>query len=339
LRLKIQQGLVLIKKLFKLCILLLLLAVAFMFFWARQPIIAAGQPLVEFTIPSGSSFRASMMAIKRAGAPVNPMLMTILAQLNGSSTRLKAGTYDIRPGTTPPQLLEQLVKGETSKEALRIIEGWTFKQMRAAIDGNPYLRHDTVGWSSQQLMQKIAAEDVVPEGLFYPDTYLFAKNSSDVEIYRQSYQLMKKYLDDAWAKRAPGLPYASPYEALVMASIVEKETGQKSERTMIAGVFVNRLKKHMLLQTDPTVIYGMGDRYKGNISKRDLLTDTPHNTYTRVGLPPTPISLPGLASIQAALHPAATSALYFVSRGDGTSVFSDNLVDHINAVRKYQLKR
>jgi UPF0755 protein len=150
---------------------------------------------------------------------------------------------------------------------------------------------------------------------------------------------MKKYLDDAWAKRAPGLPYASPYEALVMASIVEKETGQKSERTMIAGVFVNRLKKHMLLQTDPTVIYGMGDRYKGNISKRDLLTDTPHNTYTRVGLPPTPISLPGLASIQAALHPAATSALYFVSRGDGTSVFSDNLVDHINAVRKYQLKR
>lgn len=328
-----------IKKLFKLCILLALLAIVFMFFWARQPIIAVGQPSVEFTIPAGSGFKASMMAIKRAGAPVNPMLMTILAQISGDSTRLKAGTYDIRPGTTPTQLLTQLVKGETSKEALVIIEGWTFRQMRQAIDGNPYLKHDTAGWTNQQLMQKIAAEDVMPEGLFYPDTYLFSKNSSDVEIYRQSYQLMKKYLDDAWSKRAPDLPYASPYEALIMASIVEKETGQKSERTMIAGVFVNRLKKHMLLQTDPTVIYGMGERYKGNISKRDLLTDTPHNTYTRIGLPPTPISLPGLASIEAALHPADTRALYFVSRGDGTSVFSDNLVDHINAVRKYQLRR
>lgn len=328
-----------IKKLFKLCILLALLAIVFMFFWARQPIIAVGQPAVEFTIPAGSGFKASMMAIKRAGAPVNPMLMTILAQISGDSTRLKAGTYDIRPGTTPTQLLTQLVKGETSKEALVIIEGWTFRQMRQAIDGNPYLKHDTAGWTNQQLMQKIAAEDVMPEGLFYPDTYLFSKNSSDVEIYRQSYQLMKKYLDDAWSKRAPDLPYASPYEALIMASIVEKETGQKSERTMIAGVFVNRLKKHMLLQTDPTVIYGMGERYKGNISKRDLLTDTPHNTYTRIGLPPTPISLPGLASIEAALHPADTRALYFVSRGDGTSVFSDNLVDHINAVRKYQLRR
>ncbi len=310
-----------------------------MFFWMRQPIIAADQTPVEFTIPAGSGFKGSMIAIQRAGAPVNPMLMTVLAQLTGNSTRLKAGTYNIKPGTTPTQLLAQLVKGETSKEALVIIEGWTFKQMRQVINSNPYLKHDTAAWSDQELMEKIGANDAMPEGLFYPDTYLFAKNSSDMEIYRQSYQLMKKYLDAAWSKRAPDLPYATPYDALIMASIVEKETGQKSERAMIAGVFVNRLRKRMLLQTDPTVIYGMGDRFKGNISKRDLLTDTPHNTYTRVGLPPTPISLPGLAAIEAALHPATTSALYFVSRGDGTSVFSNNLVDHINAVRKYQLRR
>ncbi len=254
--------------------------------------------------------------------------MIVLAQVTGNSTKLKAGTYELKQGTTPRGLVNQLVRGEFAQEALTIIEGWTFKQMRQAIDAHPALKHDTVGLSDQELMEKISNEYKKPEGLFYPDTYLFAKNSSDLQIYKQAHRLMLLHLNEAWLTRDPSLPYASPYEALIMASIVEKETGKKAERPMIANVFINRLKQGMLLQTDPSVIYGMGERYNGSISKRDLLTDTPHNTYTRVGLPPTPIALPGIESLHAAMNPAATDAVYFVSRGDGSSQFSSNLNDH-----------
>ncbi len=327
-----------IKKLFTL-IVLLAIAAAAIIFWARLPILASGQPTIEFTIAPGSSLRSSMQQIENAGAPVNSLMMVMLTQLTGNSTKLKAGTYELKPGATPISLIRQLVRGEFAQEALVIIEGWTFAQMRQEINAHPGLKHETATLSDKELMARISPDFPTPEGLFYPDTYMFAKNSSDLQIYRQAHRLMLKKLDAEWATRDPMLPYATPYQALTMASIVEKETGRKSERTMIAAVFVNRLKHGMLLQTDPTVIYGMGQNFKGNIRKRDLLTDTPHNTYTRVGLPPTPIALPGAESLYAAMHPAPTDALYFVARGDGSSQFSATLDEHNNAVNKYQRNR
>lgn len=208
--------------------------------------------------------------------------------------------------------------------------------MRNAIDAHPAIRHDTIGLSNRDLLIKIGSKYQHPEGLFFPDTYLFAKNSSDIQVYQQAHQAMLNRLDEVWKNRAPNLPYKEPYQVLVMASIIEKETGQASERGMIASVFVNRLRSGMLLQTDPTVIYGMGDQFQGNIRKRDLTTDTPYNTYTRAGLPPTPIALPGLDALKAAVNPEPSNAYYFVARGNGTSQFSENLNEHNKAVNKYQ---
>lgn len=328
------------KKLFRRIILLGIIAGASFMFWAEQPILPTEQTSgVEFTIAAGSGLRSSMQQIDAAGVPANPWLMTVLAQITGNSTKLKAGTYELKPGTTPNGLIKQLVRGEFVQEALTIIEGWNFRQMRQAIDSHPGLKHDTAGLSDKDLMAKVSTDFPLPEGLFYPDTYLFAKNSSDLQIYKQAHNLMLKRLNEAWLARNDNLPYATPYEALIMASIVEKETGKKSERSMIAGVFVNRLRQGMLLQTDPTVIYGMGEQFKGNIRKRDLQTDTPHNTYTRLGLPPTPIALPGAESLHAAMNPAQTDAVYFVARGDGSSQFSATLDEHNNAVNKYQRGR
>ncbi len=305
-------------------------------YWARQPIITKDQPAIEFSIKAGSGSRSTAQQIASAGVPVNPILLALLARGTGKSGKLKAGNYELKPGTTPLKLIDQLVRGEFAQEALAIIEGWTFKQMRQAVAMHPALNHDTAALSDKDLLAKVSPDFKMPEGLFFPDTYLFAKGASDLQIYKQAHALLLKRLNDAWAKRDLSLPYKTPYEALIMASIIEKETGQKSERDQIAGVFVNRLRQGMLLQTDPTVIYGMGDKYAGQIHKRDLLTDTPYNTYTRAGLPPTPIALPGAASLLAALNPAKTDSLYFVSRGDGTSHFSDNLDDHNRAVNKYQ---
>ncbi|RQO38543.1 endolytic transglycosylase MltG [Herminiimonas sp. KBW02] len=328
------------KKLFRRIILLGIILGASFMFWAEQAILPAEQTSgVEFTIAAGSGLKSSMQQIEAAGVPVNPLLMIALAQITGNSTKLKAGTYELKPGTTPTGLIKQIVRGEFVQEALTVIEGWSFRQMRQAIDKHPGLKHDTAGLSDRDLMAKISTDFTLPEGLFYPDTYLFAKNSSDLQIYKQAHNLMLKRLNEAWLARSQNLPYASAYEALIMASIVEKETGKKSERDMIAGVFVNRLRQGMLLQTDPTVIYGMGEDFKGNIRKRDLQTDTPHNTYTRLGLPPTPIALPGAESLHAAMNPAKTDALYFVARGDGSSQFSATLDDHNNAVNKYQRGR
>ncbi|WP_293775920.1 endolytic transglycosylase MltG [uncultured Oxalicibacterium sp.] len=318
----------------RLFLFLIIIAASFLF-WADSDITPEGHPTIDFTIQPGSGLKRSMQQIEEAGVPVNPLLMMALAQFKGDATRIKAGSYELKPGTTPKRLLEQIVRGEFAQESVTIIEGWTFKQMRQAIDAHPALKHDTAGWSDAELMAKITTDYKLPEGLFYPDTYLFAKNSSDILVYRQAYRNMTKRLEEQWAKRSSNLPYANPYQALIMASIVEKETGRREERTQIAGVFVNRLRQGMLLQTDPTVIYGMGDAYDGRIRKRDLLTDTPHNTYTRPGLPPTPIALPGAESLYAALNPAPTQALYFVSRGDGSSHFSQTLDEHNNAVNKY----
>ncbi len=310
-------------------------AVAGFSYWAKNPLETGGKP-VEFTINPGASVGAAAQQMVRAGVPVNPQLFNILARVTGQAGKIKAGSYELKPDTTPRRLLTQIVRGEFAQEAVTIVEGWTFKQMRAALAAHDRLRHDTVKLSDEELMKKISTEYTAPEGLFFPDTYLFAKGSSELAIYKQAHQAMLNHLKAAWEGRDPSLPYKSPYEALTMASIIEKETGQKSERTMIAGVFVNRLKVGMMLQTDPAVIYGMGERFAGDIRKKDLQSDTPYNTYTRAGLPPTPIALPGIGSLAAALAPAKTQALYFVARGDGTSQFSDNLNDHNRAVNQYQ---
>ena len=304
-------------------------------YWAQQPITTEGEA-IPFTITPGSGAHAAGQQIADAGVPIVPILFNLLARIEGKTSKIKAGSYELKPGTTPQRLITQLARGEFAQESLTIIEGWTFKQMRLAMASHPGLKHDTAALSDKELMARISPEYVQPEGLFFPDTYLFAKGASEMQIFKQAHAAMIGRLSEAWDKRDPALPYKNPYEALVMASIVEKETGQKSERAMIAGVFVNRLKTGMLLQTDPTVIYGMGDSYQGKIRKRDLEADTPYNTYTRGGLPPTPIALPGAQSLTAALAPARTQALYFVARGDGTSQFSANLPDHNRAVNQYQ---
>ncbi|HEY5799669.1 MAG TPA: endolytic transglycosylase MltG [Burkholderiaceae bacterium] len=305
-----------------------------LYHWTRTPITDGGA-VVPFAIEAGSGIAQSADQIAQAGVPVNPILFTLFARASGRGHKIKAGSYELKPDTTPQRLLDQLVRGEFAQESLAVIEGWTFRQMRLAINAHTGLKHDTAQLSERELLEKLKLDYPAAEGLFFPDTYLFAKGSSDLHVYRQAHQLLKKRLDDAWAARDPALPYKTPYDALIMASIVEKETGAKADRPMIAGVFINRLKRGMLLQTDPTVIYGVGDKYDGKIYKRDLETDTPFNTYTRVGLPPTPIALPGVAALHAALAPARTDALYFVARGDGSSEFSGTLLEHNRAVQKY----
>ena len=303
--------------------------------WSKSPL-TAGQAPIPFTITPGSGVGAAAQQMAKAGVPVNTTLFQVLARVTGQSARIKAGSYELKPNTSPRGLLNQLVRGEFAQEAVTIIEGWTFRQMREAIDASTSLRHETAKMTDAELMAKVSSHYKQPEGLFFPDTYLFAKGASDLQIYKQAHQMLLTRLNAAWEKRSADLPYKTPYDALTMASIVEKETGQKSERAMIAGVFVNRLRTGMMLQTDPSVIYGMGARYEGKIAKKDLTTDTPYNTYTRYGLPPTPIALPGVQSLDAALAPAKTEALYFVSRNDGTSQFSSNLNDHNRAVNQYQ---
>lgn len=325
-----------IKKIIVYLVLLAFSASAFIIFWAREPLTTAESMPVEFTIKPGSSVRSAARAMRDAGVPATPALMELLARALGKAGSIKAGSYQLRPGSTPLALLDMLVRGETIQESLTIIEGWTFAQMRAEVARHKWLRHDSVSLSEQEFMAKVAPGYDKPEGLFYPDTYLFARGSSDLLIYQQAHAQMKKVLEQAWARRASDVPYKTPYEALIMASIVEKETGLQTERKQIAAVFVNRLKRGMLLQTDPTVIYGMGARFDGNIRKQDLLTDSPYNTYMRSGLPPTPIALAGSAALEAALNPAPSSDLFFVARGDGSSQFSESLADHNKAVNKYQ---
>jgi UPF0755 protein len=326
-----------IKNLLTSIIILIVLAAAGLTFWARQPITTNSQS-IEFTVKPGSTLRSSAQQIADAGIPLNPILFEMLVRATNKSAKLKAGNYELKPSATPLMLIEQLARGEFAQESLAIIEGWTFRQMRQAIASHPALKHDTVDLSDQQILEKIAADFHKAEGLFFPDTYLFAKGASDLQIYKQAHEHMMKRLHEAWEKREASLPYKTPYEGLIMASIVEKETGQTADRNMIAAVFINRLKLGMMLQTDPTVIYGMGDQYNGNIRKGDLKKDTPYNTYTRTGLPPTPIALPGAESLLASFKPAKSDALYFVSRGDGSSQFSSNLNDHNRAVNQYQRK-
>jgi UPF0755 protein len=234
------------------------------------------------------------------------------------------------------QLLDKLLKGKVTQGELILIEGWSFRQWRVKLDGHPDLRHELRGLSEAQIAERMGLATTSLEGRLYPDTYHFDKQSTDIELLARASRAMQRKLDLEWAQRAAGLPYRTPDEALIMASIVEKETGREADRNLVAAVFVNRLRKGMLLQTDPTVIYGLGEAFDGNLRRRDLHTDTPYNTYTRHGLPPTPIAMPGQASLRAALHPAQSDVLYFVARGDGSSQFSQTLEEHNNAVNRYQ---
>jgi len=316
-------------------ILLLTTAVGGLFWWASQPLQLRNSPL-DFRVAAGSSLRSAITQMREAGIVVEPTLLAMLARLNRADTAIKAGSYAVKTGVTPMQLLSKLLKGKVTQGELTLVEGWTFRQWRTRMDNHPDLSHETRGLSEAQIIAHLGLDTGSLEGWLFPDTYLFDKHSSDLDLLARAHRAMSRKLDAEWAQRAAGLPYKSPEEALIMASIVEKETGREADRILVATVFVNRLRAGMLLQTDPTVIYGLGDRFDGNLRKRDLLTDTPYNTYTRRGLPPTPIAMPGQSSLRAALNPAQSGVLYFVARGDGSSQFSQTLDEHNNAVNKFQ---
>lgn len=306
--------------------------------WYVHAAVAVASLPVEFEVPAGSSLRATVRSLEKAGLVTRPLHFELYARLTGRAGEIKAGNYEITAPASPSALLDKLTRGAVMQAELRIIEGWHVGQLRAALDASPFLRHDTEGLTDAELLARVGATERHPEGLFFPDTYLFAHGSSDLAVLRRAYHAMQRHLADEWAQRAADVPYKTRYQALVMASIVEKETGRAEERDRIAGVLVNRLRIGMALQADPTVIYGLGKDFDGNLKRTHLTTDGPYNTYMRAGLPPTPIALPGLASLRAALRPAPTKALYYVSRGDGTSQFSRNLEEHNRAVSKYQLQ-
>lgn len=293
----------------------------------------------EITIQPKSSLKSIANQLVQQGVLREPWRFIILAKILHKESYLQAGDYTLNRNVTPYQLLLSLNHGKATQGSVTFIEGRTFAQMRSKLEKNDAVKQTITVLSESDILRTVGSEYTVAEGLFFPDTYYFDRNTTDTIVLQRSYDAMKIKLDDSWNKRASGLPYKNSYQALIMASIVEKETGKASERPMIAGVFINRMRIGMRLQTDPTVIYGMGAQYNGNIRKKDLIADTPYNTYTRNGLPPTPIAMPGLASIEAALHPANTKALYFVGKGDGSHAFSNSLEEHNRAVVKYQLKK
>ncbi len=304
--------------------------------WYATTAVADAPLPIQFSIKPGSSLRSAALEMERAGALREPAIFVAMARLLGETRNIKAGNYELTAPASPYGLLRKIVQGDVTQAAVKFIEGWTFREMRKVLDEHPALAHVTRGLPEEEILKRLGIDHASLEGLFFPDTYHFASGSSDLRVLRRAYRLMQSHLDARWAARAPDLPLKTPYEALILASIVEKETGREEERALIAAVFVNRLRKGMLLQADPTVIYGLGEAFDGNLRKRDLLKDAPYNTYTRAGLPPTPIAMPGLASLTAALSPPVSDALYFVSRGDGTSQFSNTLGEHERAVTKYQ---
>jgi UPF0755 protein len=306
--------------------------------YASSPFEYAGGP-VRVSVDPGNGLKSVSRQLARKGVIAVPWAFTALGRARGLGESLQAGVYEVTPALTPNGLLDRMVRGEALHDEIKFIEGWTFRQMRAALDAHPGLRHDTRELQDREILQRIGAIENHPEGLFFPDTYRFSVGVSDLVVLRVAHARMRERLKTNWETRAPGLPLNSPYDLLTLASIVEKETGAPEDRTLIAAVFMNRLRIGMRLQTDPTVIYGMGARFDGNLRRRDLETDTPYNTYTRGGLPPTPIALPGEAALAAAANPASSRALYFVARGDGSSHFSQTLTEHNRAVNRFQLQR
>jgi UPF0755 protein len=305
------------------------------YWWVNQPL-RLPATTVDLSIEPGTLPRGVAQAVKDAGVDVSPDLLYAWFRISGEGRRIKAGSYELEAGITPRRLLAKLARGEESLRAVTLVEGWNFRQVRAALGKEEALKPDTQGKADEAVMAMLGRPAQHPEGRFFPDTYTYAKGSSDVAVLRRAMRAMDKRLAAAWAQRSPQAVVKTPDEALILASIVEKETGKAEDRPLVAAVFNNRLRVGMPLQTDPTVIYGMGAAYDGNLHKKDLQTDTPWNTYTRAGLPPTPIAMPGKASLLAAVQPAASNALYFVSRGDGSSHFSASLDEHNRAVNKYQ---
>lgn len=323
--------------LFIAAILLAAAAAGAMAWFAHQPLGLRESPL-EFSVQPGSTLSRAASEIARSGVNMSPWQFTALARVLERDKSVKAGTYSVEIGITPLGLLDKLVRGEVVQAEILFAEGWTFRQMRKALDEHPQLRHETLDLPDAEIMRRLGAPDVSAEGRFFPDKYRFAKGASDLEILRTAFRTMQRHLESAWTIRRDGLPLADPEAALILASIVEKETGLPADRTAVAAVFLNRLRAGMKLQADPTVIYGMGEKFDGNLRRRDLESDTPYNTYTRTGLPPTPIANPGLAALQAVVNPAEIDALFFVARGDGSSHFSRTLDEHNRAVTKYQLR-
>ncbi len=310
--------------------------------WLQAPLalrLGPGEPLLDLRVPPGAPAARVVREAVAAGVNEPEWLLQLGLRLSGQAQRIQAGSYEIAPGTTPVQLLNKLVNGEQALRSVTLLEGWTFAQMRQAMQKAEHIVHVDQAQSAEMVMKLIGRAGQHPEGRFFPDTYIYPKHGSELDVWRQAAAAMDTRLAQAWAQRQPGLPLATPEQALVLASIVEKETGLDADRTQVAGVFINRLRLGMRLQTDPSVIYGAGPGLEGRLRRIHLDTDTPYNTYTRAGLPPTPIAMPGLASLLAAVQPAPTRALYFVARGDGSSQFSATLAEHNQAVRRYILNK
>ena len=303
--------------------------------WLRSPLSLAA-PSVELSIEPGTNPAEVARAWVGAGVQTDARFLYQWFKWSGQAKQIRAGSYEVHGGITPRELMDKMVKGDQILEQLRLIEGWNWRQVRAALAAAPQLKAKTAQMSDAEIMAALGEPGVSPEGRFFPDTYAYSRGVSDLTVLKRAHAALQHRLAAAWSKRAPNLPLKSADEALILASIVEKETGVSADRAKVAAVFVNRLRVGMPLQTDPTVIYGLGEAFDGNLRKRDLLADTPYNTYTRGGLPPTPIAMPGAASLQAALDPAPIKAVYFVARGDGSSEFSEDLTAHNRAVNKYQ---
>ena len=333
--LNLVEGCKAVRRFFAMVVFLAALIAGAAAFWVNQRLSLTAET-VDLTVEPGMSARAVSQAMVDAGVQTSPWLLYAWFRLSGDARQIKAGSYEVERGATPVSLLQKLVRGEQALRAVTLVEGWTFAQVRTALLKAEHLTQATRGLEANSIMKSLGRPGVHPEGRFFPDTYTYAKGSSDLEVLKRALQAMDERLAAVWQQRAPDSPLKTPDEALILASIIEKETGVRSDRPLIAGVFVNRLRIGMRLQTDPTVIYGLGPAFDGNLRRRDLLADTPWNTYTRAGLPPTPIAMPGQSSLLAAVQPGATQALYFVARGDGSSHFSVSLDEHNRAVNRYQ---
>lgn len=305
--------------------------------WALKPLSLQQDRVVN--VPVGSSLYRLSLELEAEGVIEQARWLRWYTRVNKLGHLIQAGEYQLVVGTTPQQLIDMIQSGDVIKYSVTLINGQTYREFVQTLQQDPVLIKKLGDQTTEQVLSALGSEFTHPEGLFYPDTYYYHRGDSDVDVLLRAYQRMQTLLQSAWESRDDNLPYQTPYEALIMASIVEKETAVGEERSLIAGVFVNRLNKKMRLQTDPTVIYGLGDQYQGNITRSHLNTFTPYNTYRINGLPPTPIANPALPAIEAALHPATTKALYFVAKGDGSHQFSTSLQEHQKAVRQYQWKR
>ncbi len=324
-------------------VLFLIISIVSMVLWLEyeqvltDPVISGKSKLIE--IKKGDSFNKITDKLIQQNIAIKPLWFKLIAYQKKVSNKLKTGEYELQAGLTMPDILSKLVEGKSLQYSITFPEGWSFKQILQEIKNNPHIKHTLERNDYKSIMMKLSSDYEHPEGVFFPDTYFFEKNATDLSLLQKSHMKMLSVLNTEWEKREKGLPLENAYQALILASIVEKETGAAEEREKIAGVFTRRLETGMLLQTDPTVIYGMGDEYKGNIRYKDLRKPTPYNTYVIKGLPPTPIAMPGKEAIYAALHPAKGNSVYFVAKGNGTHIFSETLREHNNAVNKYQRKK